>query len=234
MNEWQVKKFWTEVSIQPVARGYAVRLDGRAIRTPAKAELILPTEKFALYVASEWEAQVEKIDPDNMPATRSANAAIDKVAIQKTEVADMLAAYGDSDLLCYRATSPVELVARQCEIWNPFLDWAAESLGVRLIPREGVVHHPQDPDDIARLSKLVHALSNFELAAFHDLVSLSGSLILGFAVTQKVAPAEEIWLASRLDENWQEQHWGEDADAVSLTAQKRSAFVDAAKIYDAS
>lgn len=234
MSEWQAKKFWTEVSVEPAGGGYAVRLDGRAIRTPAKAELVLPTIEFAKWVAREWDAQIDKIDPETMPATRTANAAIDKVATQKTEVADMLAAYGDSDLLCYRASSPAELVARQAEIWNPFLDWAAHRLGARLQPREGVVHRPQNPDEIARLSSRVHALSNFELAAFHDLVSLSGSLILGFAAAYEFSPVKELWTVSRLDEIWQEQQWGEDAEAGSLSAQKCAAFLHAAKVFGAS
>lgn len=234
MREWQVKRFWSDVSVERIGNGHAVRLDGRAIKTPAKAELILPTAEFAQMVADEWEAQVEKIDPATMPSTRSANAAIDKVSLQKVEVADLLAAYGDSDLLCYRAASPRELVSRQSAIWDPYLNWAEASLGTRLQTHEGIIHRPQESAVVRRLSTLVHEHSNFQLAAFHDLVSLSGSLILGFATTHHFSPAEEIWMASRLDELWQEEQWGQDEEAAALSRQKQAAFLHAAKIFTAS
>lgn len=135
MSEWEMKRFWTNVSVDQADTGHRVLLDGRKVRTPAKAELILPTQAMAQAVAEEWDAQSDVLDPRNMPCTRSANAAIDRVVPQIAEVAEMLAAYGDSDLLCYRADSPQALVARQAESWDPALDWAAEALGARLEPR---------------------------------------------------------------------------------------------------
>lgn len=234
MSEWQAKRFWTSATVQTVPGGFTVRLDGRVIRTPARAELILPTQIFAQRVAEEWQAQGDLIDPGTMPATRTANAAIDKVAVQRREVVEMLAAYGDSDLLCYRAAAPEELVTRQSQVWDPFLNWAAETLGAHLEPRVGVMHRPQNPAVIARLRDRVHALSPFELAAFHDLVSLSGSLILGFAAAYQLAPTDQLWTASRLDEIWQEQQWGADGDATALSDQKRAAFIHAAEVFQLS
>lgn len=134
MSEWKQKRFWKTVGVEPEGAGFAVALDGRRVKTPAKAPLVVPTQAMAGAIAAEWDAQVEVVDPLSMPNTRSANAAIDKVTIQFAEVADMLAEYGDSDLLCYRAETPEELVARQSENWDAALDWAAEALGARLAP----------------------------------------------------------------------------------------------------
>lgn len=232
MSEWKQKRFWTDVNVDKDEGGYAVTLDGRRIKTPAKAALLLPSREMAEAVAGEWVAQEEEIDPRGMPFTRSANAAIDKVRTQHAEVADMLADYGDADLLCYRADSPQELVARQAEAWDPALDWAAEALGARLEPRSGVIHAPQEPQALERLRAQVHALDDFQLAAFHDLVSLSGSLVLGFAAAQGWREAETLWQLSRLDERWQEEQWGVDDEAAAVEAFKRAEFLHAKAFYD--
>jgi chaperone required for assembly of F1-ATPase len=233
-SEWKAKRFWKETAVVPEGHGFTVELDGRRVKTPAKAALILPTRVMADAVAVEWDAQEGVIDPGGMPVTRSANAAIDKVRHQHGEVADMLAGYGDSDLLCYRAGNPSELVHRQTEEWDPALEWARETLGVRLSVHKGVIHMAQNPDDVARLSERVHALTPFHLAAFHDLVSLSGSLILGFAATLDWRTADAIWKLSQLDERWQEEQWGVDDDAQAMTETKRQAFLHAKRFYDVS
>lgn len=232
MSEWKAKRFWKEARTEPVEGGFAVRLDGRPVKTPAKAQLVVPTPAIAHAIAAEWDAQADIIDPLSMPYTRTANAAIDKVAIQKAEVADMLAAYGDADLLCYRADAPGELVARQAAIWDPYLDWAAEALGARLYPRTGLMHESQDEAALDILSARTHALSAFELAAFHDLVSLTGSLILGFASAQEDAAPDEIWAASRLDETWQEEQWGPDEEAQHVAELKKASYFHAKAFFD--
>jgi chaperone required for assembly of F1-ATPase len=232
MSEWKAKRFWTSVSLTREEAGFGISLDGRPVKTPAKRVLAVPTENFARAIAAEWEAQQGLIDPRTMPFTRTANAAIDKVATQKDEVAQMLAAYGDADLLCYRATMPAGLVERQSALWDPILDWAEEALSVRLETREGVMHRPQDPEALAGLTKRVFAFNAFELAAFHDLVSLSGSLILGFASTENLHEAKAIWDISRLDENWQAEQWGRDDDAETAAAVKEAAFVHAKQVFD--
>ncbi|MDF1728242.1 MAG: ATPase, partial [Sulfitobacter sp.] len=154
-----------------------------------------------------------------------------RVVPQHGAVADMLAAYGDSDLLCYRAERPEELVARQRAHWDPLLDWAAETLGARLVPVEGVMHAPQDPEALARLRARAHDQSAFELAAFHDLVSLSGSLIIGFAVTHGHQEPESLWNISRLDEAWQAEQWGKDEEAEAMAAIKRESFLHGARMF---
>ena len=233
MSDWALKRFWTQAKGVAVDGGYTVQLDGRSVKTPAKSALLVPTQALADAIAAEWDAQTEKVDPNTMPFTRSANAAIDKVATQHGEVADLLSEYGDSDLLCYRADTPVELVARQSAEWDPMLDWAEADLGIRLQPRVGIMHVPQDEQATDILRAKTHALTAFQLAAFHDLVSLSGSLILGFAATTDKFPAEKLWDMSRLDDLWQEEQWGPDDEAQALAAVKKAAFLHAKRFFDA-
>ncbi len=232
MSEWKAKRFWKSAAVVAVGDRFTVELDGRAVKTPAKQPMLVPTRAMAQAIALEWDAQVEAINPNTMPVTKTANAAIDKVTVQHAEVAEMLAAYGDSDLLCYRADSPEELVERQAKQWDPMIKWAAETFGVQLETRTGVIHAPQNPEVIELLRQRTHELDFFELAAFHDLVSLSGSLILGFAAALNARPIEELWKISRLDEIWQEELWGEDEEATSLANVKRDAFIHAKLMFD--
>lgn len=228
MTEWSMRRFWNDASVVPEGDGFAIKLDGKGVKTPAKSPLTVPTRSLAAAIATEWRAQGEKVDPGSMPFTRMANSAIDKVRQQKTEVADMLAAYGDADLLCYRADHPEELMARQAAGWDPLLDWAADHLHARLAPRFGVIHAPQSIDALQQLSWKVHDLDNFELAAFHDLVTMTGSLILGFAVSECYLSARDAWILSRIDEIWQQEQWGEDEEAAEVAAVKESEFLHAA------
>ena len=234
MSEWKAKRFWKEARVQEAPEGYGVALDGRPVNTPGKRRLIVPTEEFAEMIAAEWDAQEEKIDPLSMPFTRSANSALDKVAVQHSDVAEILAAYGDSDLLCYRADYPEVLVQRQAEQWDPMLDWAEEVFSVRLETRTGVMHQPQDPAALAHLSAHVQKMNHFELTGFHDLVSLSGSLILGFAAAQGVKTPKAIWDMSRLDEIWQAEEWGADEEAEEAASIKEQAFIHAKQVFDLS
>lgn len=234
MSDWKPKRFWKHCDVVEAGTGFAVELDGRSVKTPAKAALILPTRAMAEAVSQEWDAPTEEVDPAVMPFTRSANAAIDKVALQHAEVADMLAGYGDSDLLCYRADHPAELVVRQSENWDPALAWAASTLGARLLPVTGLMHQPQNETALRHLTERVHQLNDFELAAFHDLVSLSGSLVLGFAAAMNWREPDQIWRISRLDEIWQEELWGIDEEARDLAEKKRQAFLHAKRFFDVS
>lgn len=234
MSEWAAKRFWTETEAVEAGDGFGVRLDGRAVRTPAKAELVVPTEALAREIAAEWDAQEGVIAPATMPFTRAANAAIDRVAREQEAVAAMLAEYGNSDLLCYRAESPAELAARQAETWDPMLDWAESVFSVRLRTTTGVMHVAQDAAPLERLHAEVRRLDIWALTAFHDLVSLSGSLIIGLAALHEHAPAGALWRASRIDESWQEEQWGRDEEAAALAAKKESDFLNAKRFHDLS
>jgi chaperone required for assembly of F1-ATPase len=232
MSALKAKRFWKETKAAEVEGGFSVLLDGRSVKTPAKTPLVVPTMTMAQAIAAEWEAQEEEVQPLTMPVMRGANAALDKVTLQFDEVAAMLAEYGATDLLCYRAESPKELIERQAQAWDPILDWAATELGARLTSAQGVMFVSQDAVALEKLHELVRQMTPFELAAFHDLVGISGSLILGFAAIHNHLPIEQIWDLSRLDENWQIEQWGVDDEAAEQAAAKREEFLRAKRFYE--
>lgn len=231
MSGWSAKRFWKSASVEACEGGFTVTLDGRAVKTPAKAPLVLPTRAMAEAVAAEWQAQGEKIDPLTMPVTRSANAALDKVRAQQAEVAELVAAYGETDLLCYRARTPEALVTQQAAAWDRWLDWAARRYQARLIVTAGVLPVAQPPEAQAALAARVAACDIWELAALHDLVGITGSLVLGLAVAEGEIAAEEAWQLSRIDEDWQIAQWGADEEAAEMAALKRSALIHAGRFW---
>jgi chaperone required for assembly of F1-ATPase len=231
MSGWTAKRFWTEARVEEIGGGFTVTLDGRAVKTPAKAPLIVPTRAMAEAIAAEWDAQTGKVDPATMPVTRAANSAIDKVTVQFDEVVGLLSDYGGTDLLCYRAEGPMELVARQVEGWDPVLGWAASALNAPLAVTRGVVFVAQDPDVLARLRARVAALDPFRLTAFHDLVAISGSLVLALAVIDGWLPAEAAWQLSRIDETWQAELWGTDDEAQKAEEVRHADFLQAERFY---
>ena len=231
MSEWKARRFWKAVETAEGADGWEVRLDGRPVRTPAKAPLALPTAALAAAVATEWDAVGEAIDPGAMPVTRAANSAIDKAAPQRAALIDELAGFGETDLLAYRAEHPDALVARQAAEWDPLLDWAEGRFGARLRPVAGVMFAPQDPAAIAALRAPLEASDAFALTALSDLVSLSGSLVIGLRAAEGGADPAALWRASRLDEIWQAELWGADEEAEAAAAVKGRAFADAARFH---
>jgi chaperone required for assembly of F1-ATPase len=218
------KRFWTNVDVVAVEGGFEVSLDARRVITPAKSDLVLPTAKLAHCIAAEWQAQVEVVNPNTMPATRMANSAIDKIAQNHFAVAEMLAEYGGTDLLCYRAEAPLELVAWQEKEWDPILAWARQVFSVELATTAGVMHVAQQPEDLRKFGEKVHEFGNFELAAFHDLVTISGSLVTAFTVTENWMTAQQAWESATVDERWQQQLWGIDDEAQKNNALKQRAF----------
>lgn len=231
MSNWAPKRFWSSVTVTETEGGFGIALDDKPVNTPSKTRLIVPSRGLADLIAAEWDAQQGKVDPRTMPATRAANSALDKVRPQMTDVADLIAAYGESDYLCYRATSPDALINRQATLLDPVLDWAAIALNARLTTGPGVVPIAQDPMAIAELRDRVHQFDHFQLTGFHDLVSLSGSLILGFAVALQIQSPDQVWSLSRIDEDWQAEHWGADDEATAHAVLKRAAFLDAARFF---
>ncbi|WP_127109202.1 ATP12 family chaperone protein [Pararhodobacter zhoushanensis] len=231
MSDWAPKRFWKDATVVEAPGGFTVLLDGRGVKTPGKAPLVVPTRGFADEIAAEWAAQGDKIDPDTMPATRAANAAIDKVSRQFDEVAELLTAYGETDLLCYRATDPAALIARQAAAWDPLLEWSSDRFGVQWRVTSGVMPTEQPAETLAKLTAHVATLTPFQLTAFHDLVAMSGSLVIALAVTEQAAPVEELWRASRIDEDWQIEQWGEDEEAQALAARRQDSFLAAARFF---
>ena len=226
-----MKRFWDAVSFEVTEGGFQIKLDHRSVRTPAKQLLVVPTDKIATRIASEWEAQVEKVDPASMPWTRTANAAIDKVAVQRADVKDHLIGYAGTDLLCYRAEGPDSLVLRQNEVWDPILSWLDAHFSVSLKTTTGIMPVEQDPADIKRLAKVMDKMSDFQLTGFHDLVGLSGSFVVGLSVVEKAFSTENLWSAACLDEDWQTEQWGEDEEALAQSKLKKAAFLHATEVY---
>lgn len=234
MSEWAAKRFWKTVEVcEDDAAGFSVTLDGRPVRTPAKSKLSMPSRQLAEWVAEEWRAQDEQIDPESMPITRAMNSALDKVTPQFEAVSEMLAAYGGSDLLCYRADAPEALTERQAAAWDPILDWARERFGIQWEVTSGLMPVTQPEKTVSTLKAQVDALSPFELTAFHDLVAMSGSLILALCVVHNERSPEDAWQLSRIDETWQIEQWGKDEEAEEQAEIKRQAFLRAAKIFAA-
>ncbi|MHA7889174.1 ATP12 family chaperone protein [Roseicyclus sp.] len=221
---WKAKRFWTEVSVAEAEGGFAVHLDARRVMTPGKLPLTLPTRPMAEAVAAEWAAQEDEIQPLTMPVTRAANSAIERVTPQRPEVAAMLAAYAETDLTCHRADAPQALAERQAAAWDPLLDWAADRFGARLFATAGILPVEQPPASLAALRAHVDGFGPFHLTAFHDLVALSGSLVIGLAVAHDHLDPETAWSMSRIDEDWQIEQWGPDDEAEAVTALKRKDF----------
>ncbi len=225
-----MKRFYKQVSVEPVAGGHAIRLDGRPVKTPARADLALPTSALAHAVAAEWDAQTEEIDPRRMPLTGLANAAIDRIAPDPAAFAQGLAAYAETDLLCYRADGPAPLVARQAASWDPLLDWARGRYDVHFETVAGIVHRRQPDETVQRLAAAVAAHDAFHLAALQPLVTIAGSLVIALAVVEGRIDAEKAFAAAHLDELWQAEQWGEDALATEARENRRADFKAAARL----
>ncbi len=227
-----MKRFWCEVIVEGAEGGFAIRLDSRPVRTPAKAPFLLPTRALAEAVAAEWAVVEGVVDPAAMPLTRAANSAIDRVTPERAAVAAAIAAYGEADLICYRAPHPRALVKRQRGAWDPLLAWALDTLGAGLVVAEGVVHVAQPPESLACLDAAVRVHGPWELTALYDLVSISGSLVIGLAVSHGHLDAATAWPLSRIDEDWQIEEWGEDAEAAAVAERRRVDFANAARLLE--
>lgn len=219
-----MKRFWKEVTVAPEGDGHGIGLDGRPVRTPGRAALALPSPALADGVAEEWRAVGETLAPRAMPLTGLANAAIDRIEPARAAFAAGLAAYGESDLLCYRADEPEPLVARQAAAWDPLLDWARGRYDIHFETVTGVIHRPQPPATVARLGEAVAALDAWQLAGLSPLVTVSGSLVIGLALVEGAIDADRAWAAAHLDEDWQAEQWGEDSLAVEARAARRKDF----------
>ena len=219
-----MKRFYKQAAVVDSDNGYGIVLDGRAVRTPAHKPLTVPTRALADAIAAEWNAQGDKIDPRAMPLTGLANAAIDRVAPDKSTFAHGLAAYGESDCLAYRAEGPAALVARQEAAWDPILDWARQRYDVRIETTASIIHKAQPAETLERLGAAVQTMDAFHLAGLSPLVTISGSLIVALALAERAIDADTAWTASHLDELWQAETWGEDTLAAEARAARRRDF----------
>lgn len=227
-----MKRFYKEAAIAETPEGLGITLDGRPVRTPGRAPLTLPTRALADAIVTEWAGQGEQIDPRSMVLTGLANAAIDRVAPDPASFAAGLAAYGESDLLCYRADGPAPLVQRQADAWDPLLDWAAKRHDIAFVTVAGIMHAPQHALTIERLAAATAARDTFALAGLSPLVTISGSLVAALALAEGAFDAEAVWTAVTVDERWQAEQWGEDALAQQAEAARRRDFLTAARFLE--
>jgi chaperone required for assembly of F1-ATPase len=224
------RRFYKNVDTEPEGDGIAVLLDGKPIRTPAKAKLSVSSQKLAEAIAEEWRAQEERIDPETMRLTKLANSAIDEVRGREGVILDDLIAFAGSDLLCYRAEGPEALIGKQNEHWNPVLDWAKRDLSAPLKRSQGIVHITQPQSSLDRLRERLGGIDVFGLAALHVITTLTGSALLALAVALKRLTPDEAWAAAHVDEDWQISQWGEDAEAAARRTRRRQEFDVAANM----
>lgn len=218
MLQQRARRFYREAAAVPAEAGWELRLDGRAVKTPAKRPLLLPAPALARALAEEWAGQGERLRPAEMPLTALAFTAIDLVRPRRAEVAAEIADYGGTDLLCYRAAQPPELAERQRALWQPLLDWVALAHDAHLLVTEGVTAVQQPAAALQALRSAVEAEDDFSLAALATAVRVSGSLVIGLALAGGRLDAETAFAAAELDETWELERWGEDAEAAKRRA----------------
>lgn len=226
-----MKRFWKEARVVE-DDGFSIALDGRRVKTPARAELAVPSRALAEAIAAEWAEAGETVDPRAMPLTGLANAAIDRVGADPEAFAAGLAKYGETDLLCYRAESPAALAEREDAAWGPLLAWARRRYDIDFEVTAGIVHAPQPPATVARLAHAVSSLDRFRLAGLAPLVTIGGSLVAGLAVLEGAISPDKTWAAVSLDEQWQLEQWGADAEAEAALANRRRDFLAAARFLE--
>jgi chaperone required for assembly of F1-ATPase len=227
-----VKRFWKTAEAVATDGGWGVELDARPLRTPSRSLLVVPTEQLAQAIAGEWASAGEAIDPRAMPLTGLANAAADRVAADQAAFAAHIGQYAEADLACYRAEGPRTLAERQSASWDALLGWARRRYDVDFVTTTGIVHVTQPKATVERLVHEVTALDAFHLAGLSPLVTIGGSLIAGLAVLEGALGAEQAWDAVSIDERWQIEQWGTDAEAEAAVAGRRRDFLAAARFLE--
>ena len=222
------KRFYKDVTTELRDGGHVVLLDGRLVKTPGKLTLALPDARLAEAVAEEWRAQKVHIDPGTMHLTRIVNSGLEAVPGKHGQVADEIAGYAGSDLLCYRAETPQRLVEQQAQHWDPVLSWVEGTFGARFTLAAGIIHVAQSQEALAAIRKAVGAYAPMELAALHTATTLTGSVLLALALAHGRLDTDAVWAATFVDEDWNISVWGEDAEAARMRARKRAEFDAAA------
>jgi chaperone required for assembly of F1-ATPase len=216
------RRFYREAAVAKTGSGFAVTLDGRSVKTPAKAALEVPTAALAGAIVQEWANQAEHIDPHTMPLTRLANVAIDRTPLAREEMAAMIAKYGETDLLCHRAMAPDALVQRQTQAWDGPLTWAREALNVPLVAVPGVVAHPQAPEALTQIASIALRLDDYALTGLAHATGLTGSVVLGLCIAHRAHPTkQDLFAAAALEELWSLETWGQDDDLEARIARVR-------------
>jgi chaperone required for assembly of F1-ATPase len=222
-----VKRFYKDVAVGSEADGFTVLLDGKPVRTPARHVLVLPTQALAEAVAEEWRQQGETLEPQGMRVTRLAITAIDLMPGRRGDAVEEVAGYAGTDLLCYRADHPANLVARQAAAWQPWLDWAEQQHDARLVPASGIMPVAQPEPALRALHAAVERLGDWRLVGLHAATTLLGSLVLGLAFERGAIDSEQAFTTALLDELFEMEQWGEDDEQIRRHARIRADLVAA-------
>lgn len=233
MTQDRPKRFYRTVSVAPEEASWRVLLDGRAIRTPAKAVLTAPTQAAAMLLAAEWEAQAEEVRPETMPATRLLNVAIDRTPLTRAEIVAEARRYGETDLVCYRSEAPAELAARQAAAWDPLLAWVETVHGVRLTAATGVLAIAQEDGTLDTIAHAAAALDDVRLTCLAHATAIAGSVVISLALVAGRIDAADAFRLSRIDEDFQTERWGEDAEARAAADARRSDMMAVGALLDA-
>lgn len=215
------KRFYKSIA---VTDQLGIALDGRSVKTPLKAALILPNRALAEAVAAEWDAQVDVINPHAMPLTKLANTAIDRVIPERPKIAAEILEFAGSDMVCYRAESPEGLVQRQTTHWDPIIAWAKADLKVGFAAVSTITHKRQSPAALQAMEAHIKSLDPFSFVAVHNLSTLTGSALLAAMTAAGKIPPDAAWRAANVDEDWQSETWGEDAEATARRAGRFKEF----------
>jgi len=213
-----MKRFYEKAEIVPAADGHGIALDGRLVKTAAKHDLIVPSLALAAAVAAEWDAQQGEIHREAMPLTRLAGTTIDRSAAQREAIVRQVAQYAGTDLVCYRATHPPALTARQQAVWQPLIDWAVERYDAPLMVTTGVIPANQPAASLAAFAAVVAEHDDFSLTALHAATGACGSLVIALALLEGRLDAGKAFAASQLDESFQIEAWGEDTEQAERRA----------------
>lgn len=227
-----MKRVYREVRVAPAGDGWSIRLDARTLQTPGRAALLLPKRGLAEAIAGEWDAQTDTVAPATMPLMRIAATAVDRVAPQRPRAIEEIIGYVGTDLVCYRADRPAELVARQGALWQPLVEWATLRFDAPLPVTTGIVPRPPSAAVTAAFQSAVEALDPWWLTALHGATTACGSIVIGLALAEQRLDAEGAWQAAQLDESFQIEKWGEDAEAAARRRELKRDIEATARFMD--
>jgi chaperone required for assembly of F1-ATPase len=226
------RRFYREAAAVQDAEGWRIALDGKVVKTPARNPLILPTQALAAAIVAEWAAQDVKVKPDTMPLMQLASTATDRVAPDRDRIIAETAGYAATDLVCYRAEGPADLIARQAAQWDPLIDWLRARYDVSLQVAAGVMAIPQSDQALATLARAVAAQDNLRLTALAVMTGAAGSLAIGLALLEGRIGPEEAAASAQLDELFQAERWGLDPEAEKRRASQKADLVSARRFLD--
>lgn len=216
-----MKRFYKTATAARDGGGFSIRLDDRPIRTPGRRLLLLPSEGLARAVADEWAGQGQTIQPQAMPLTRLANTTVDQLPQRRADALAEIMGYASADLLCYRQAAPVELVSRQAEHWQPWLDWSAAGLGARLVTTTRLDPIPQPARSLALLEQAATALDDWRLVSLHAATRLTSSIVLGFAMLEGALASDTAFDVAMLEELFEIERWGLEEEQAKRHAALR-------------